>query len=168
MAPVRALAAATALLLLTGCSVAGRAADLPTAAVAVAPCVETTANPAAARPPVLAGTTSLWFGRDDLWVGLADYPPAVEGSALVLKFPWVTLVKNAPTDTLGAPAVSATRNDAPGEAEVVLGGYTRSFGTGDLAFWPSSVRFPDPGCWTVSGRLADTDVEFVVGVTAPR
>lgn len=172
MASARALACAAALLVLGGCSIADEPADPPTTAPAVAataPCAETPASPKGDRPRTLAGTTSSWSGRDDLWVGLPDYPPTTTpGQALLLRFPWVTLERGAPTAGRGAPAVSARRNDAPGEVAAVLGPYTRSFGTGDLAFWPASVEFPSAGCWTVTGRLASTTVEIVVDVTAPR
>lgn len=172
MALIRALASATALLVLTGCTVAARSTAPPptTAASAAAPCIETTAIPAHERPPVLADTTLLWYGRANLWVAMADYPPKMDGSTMVLRFPWVTLEQRSPTPTpeLGAPTVSARRTDAPGEAGGVVGEYTQTFGSGDLSFWPSSVGFPAAGCWTVSGRTGDTVVEFVVDVEAPR
>jgi hypothetical protein len=150
-----------------GCSTAGEPAEQLPPATAAAPCAETAATPPAARPPALAATTSAWFGQGDLWVGLPDYPPAAQGDALVLKFPVVTLVDGLPTASLGAPTVTAVRTDAAGEAPGQVGGFAQAFGTADLSFWPASVAFPAPGCWTITGLLAAESVQFTVSVEEP-
>jgi hypothetical protein len=149
-----------------GCSTAGERAELPPATVA-APCAETAATPPAARPAALASTTSGWFGQGDLWVGIPDYPPAAQGDALVLKFPVVTLVDGVPTASRGAPTVTAVRADSAGEAPGQVGGFAQAFGTAGLSFWPASVAFPAPGCWTVTGLLAAESVQFTVLVEEP-
>jgi hypothetical protein len=38
-------------------------------------------------------------------------------------------------------------------------------GYGDLGFQASSVIFPTPGCWEVTGRVNDASVTFVTKVT---
>jgi hypothetical protein len=159
--------AAAMLMLCGGCAMAGERSEPPPAAAIAAPCAETVATPVADRPPALATTTSPWFGQGDIWVGLPDYPPAARGSALVLKFPVVTLVRGVPTSSRGAPVVTAARTDAAGEAPGQVGGFSRAFGTGELSFWPASVVFPEPGCWTVTGLLAAESVEFTVSVEGP-
>ncbi|TWF77108.1 hypothetical protein FHX44_113012 [Pseudonocardia hierapolitana] len=166
MPPFRALTAAAVLALCGGCSAAGGPADLPAAAVA-APCAETAPTPPADRPPALAATTSNWYGQGDLWVALPDYPPVPQGDALVLKFPMVTLVDGLPTASRGAPAVTAVRADAAGAAPGQVGGFAQAFGTTDLSFWPASVAFPSPGCWTVTGLLAAESVQFTMSVEEP-
>lgn len=163
MRPFRALAVAAVLTLCGGCSMVGEPAELPPATVA-APCAETVATPSAARPAALAATASEWFGQGDLWMGLPDYPPTAQGDALVLKFPVVTLVEGIPTASRGAPVVTAVRADAEGEAPGQVGGFAQAFGTTDLSFWPASVAFPSPGCWTVTGLLAAEAVQFTVSV----
>ncbi|HYH32819.1 MAG TPA: hypothetical protein VD903_20800 [Pseudonocardia sp.] len=167
MPPLRALAAVAALTICTGCSMTDEA-PAPAAVVPVTvPCAETEATPIADRPPVLAATTRPWFGQDDLWVGLPDYPPDAQGDALVLRFPMVTLAQGAPTDERGAPVVTAERADSAGEAPGRVGVYSRAYGTDALSFWPVSVVFPDPGCWTVSGLLGTASLQFTVSVERP-
>jgi len=163
---LRALTVAAALGLCGGCSTAGERAELPPA-TAAGPCAETVATPPAARPAALSATTSDWFGQGDIWVGLPDYPPAAQGDALVLKFPVVTLVDGLPTASRGAPTVTAVRSDDAVEAPGQVGGFAQSFGTAELSFWPASVAFPSPGCWTVTGLLAAESVQFTVSVEEP-
>ncbi len=149
-----------------GCSTAAEPAELPPVTVPIR-CAETVATPPTARPDALAGSTSNWFGLGDIWVGLPDYPPTRQGDALVLKFPLVTLVEGLPTASRGAPVVTAVRADAAGVAPGQVGGFAQAFGTADLSFWPASVAFPSPGCWTVTGRLAAEAVQFTVSVEEP-
>ena len=167
MRPFRALPAAAALMLCGGCSTADEATEPPPAVSIAAPCTETVATPATARPPALAESTSPWFGQGDLWVGLPDYPPTAQGEALVLRFPVVTLAGGVPTSQRGAPVVTASRTDAEGEAPGQVGEFSPTFGTHDLAFWPVSVAFPEPGCWEVTGTLGAASVQFTVSVEAP-
>ncbi|TQM06507.1 hypothetical protein [Pseudonocardia kunmingensis] len=167
MPSLRVLAAAAALLLCGGCATTEAPPAAPAAAPAPAHCAETTATPTGERPPALASSTSGWFGQDDLWVGLPDYPPAAQGDALVLRFPVVTLDDGAPTDERGAPVVTAERVDAAGEAPGQVGAFAHAYGTGELSFWPASVVFPDPGCWAVTGLLGTASLQFTVAVAAP-
>lgn len=163
-----ALAAVAGLVLLCcGCSTAEPATLQTATAAAPMNCAETAATPAGERPPLLAGTTGSWFGASDLWVGLPDHPAAVTGEAIVLKFPWVTLNPDQPTSELGVPLVGATKPGVVTPVPASFGTYTQSYGTGGLAFWPATIEFPEEGCWTVTGSLGATTVQFVVKVTAP-
>lgn len=173
MPPFRVLAAAAALALCTGCTIAdtpagaGREpAQAPAVTAPAARCAETSSTPANARPPVLAESTSPWLGQGDLWAAVPDYPANAnaDGSGLVLKFPLVTLANGTPTPALGPPAVSATRVDAPGDATGQVGGFASSFGAGALSFWPASVDLPAAGCWAITGTLGAAVVQFVVDV----
>lgn len=143
-----------------------RSAAPPAATTVPMRCTETTATPLDGRPSALAETTAAWFGQGDLWVGLPD-DPAAQGDTLVLKFPIVTLADGEPTSDLGPPAVTATRADAPGDVTGSVGGFSRAFGTGELAFWPATVAFPAPGCWTVTSTIGATAVQYVVRVDRP-
>jgi hypothetical protein len=100
-------------------------------------------------------------------VALPDYPPVPQGDALVLKFPMVTLVDGVPTTSRGAPAVTAVRADAAGAVPGQVGGFAQAFGTDDLSFWPASMAFPSPGCWTVTALLAAESVQFTMSVEEP-
>lgn len=175
MASSRALAAIVMLLVpvivgSTGCALGSRTSapvTPPAAPTATVRCTETTATPPDGRPAVIAETTRAWFGQGDLWVGLPDYPAITQGDSLVLRFPWVTVANGIPTSELGPPSVTASRSDAPGDATGQVGGFTRAFGTGELTFWPATMAFPAPGCWTVTGTLGATSVQFVVRVDRP-
>jgi hypothetical protein len=166
MRSFRALTAAAVLTLCGGCSVAGGPAELPAAAVA-APCAETAPTPPPERPPALAANTSNWYGQGDLWVALPDYPPVPQGDALVLKFPMVTLVDGLPTASRGVRPYGGDGGCAAGEAPGQVSGFAQAFGTTDLSFWPASVAFPSPGCWTVTGLLAAESVQFTLSVEEP-
>jgi hypothetical protein len=157
---------AAVVLICGGCSTAADPAELPRA-TAAAPCAETAATPPAARPAALTATTSDWFGQGDLWFGIPDHPPSAQGDTLVLKFPVVTLVDGMPTASRGAPTVTAARADSAGEAPGHVGGFAQAFGTADLSFWPASVAFPAPGCWTITGLLAAESLQFTVLVEEP-
>jgi hypothetical protein len=155
------------LLLCCGCATAEPATLAPVGTPAPANCAETEATPASARPEVLATSTNLWFGADDLWVGLPDHAPTAQGDELVLKFPWVTLERGDPTSEMGPPQVSATRTGVATPVPASIGAYSETYGTGKLSFWPATIEFPGAGCWTVTGALGTTTVQFVVRVTAP-
>jgi hypothetical protein len=165
---VRVATVAAAGLLLTACQTAAEQTGMTPLITSAPPtCTETAATPAAGRPDMLATTTGSWYGATDLWVGLPEHPATVEGDALVLKFPWVTLDGDEPTSELGAPQVSASSTDTPAPIPATFADYARTFGTGDLAFWPATIKFPSAGCWTVTGQLAETTVQFTVEVAAP-
>lgn len=166
MRAVRAIAGIGLVLLLGGCGAVQQAtAEAPVVAKPV--CSPTAATPASARPKVLAGSTGSWYGSADLWVGLPDHPATVNGNMIELKFPWVTLDQDTPSQALGAPEVSAARTNPSTPVAATFSGYARAFGTGNLAFWPATIDFPAPGCWTVTGRMKSTTVQFVIEVKSP-
>lgn len=163
-----ALAAVVGLVLLcSGCSTVEPVALATAEAAAPAACTESVATPAGDRPAALATSTLGWFGASDLWVGLPDHRGTAQGEAVVLKFPWVTLQADKPTSALGAPQVTATKAGVVTPVAAGFGTYSQSYGTGSLAFWPATIEFPSPGCWTVTGVLGATTVEFVLKVAVP-
>jgi hypothetical protein len=167
MRTFRASVGLGALLLLAACGVAQEAAVAPPVALPKPTCTKTAATPGAQRPALLAGTTGSWYGSADLWVGLPDHPATAHEGSIELRFPWVTLAGDKPSQDIGKPEVSAARSGAPNPVTATFTAYSRAFGTGNLAFWPSAIEFPDAGCWTVTGRLKNTTVQFVVDVKAP-
>lgn len=163
-----ALATVVGLLLLCcGCSTIEPVALTTAGASAPATCTESVATPAGSRPPSLATSTLKWYGAADLWVGLPDHRGTARGEAVVLKFPWVTLQGDKPTSALGSPQVTATKTGVATPVAAGFGAYSQSYGTGSLAFWPATIEFPSPGCWTVTGVHGATTVEFVLKVAAP-
>jgi hypothetical protein len=163
----RAIAGLSAVLFLAACGTAVPQVAAAPVGVAKPPCTKTAATPANQRPAVLAGTTGSWYGSGDLWVGLPDHAAGASGGNIELKFPWVTLNGDKPSQDMGLPEVSAAETGAAKTVNASFSDYARAFGTGDLAFWPSTLEFPEPGCWTVTGRLKSTTVQFVVDVKAP-
>jgi hypothetical protein len=73
--------------------------------------------------------------------------------ALGMKFGWQRGVR-------GRLSIEGRRLDAaaPALRSEVLNGY------GDLGFQSSYVIFPTPGCWEVTGRVADASVTFITRV----
>jgi hypothetical protein len=163
MRAFRAIAGLSAVLIVAGCGTTDQSVALTPAAVKPV-CSKTAATPANQRPAVLASTTGSWYGSGDLWVGLPERPAATNGPAVELKFPWVTLDGAKPSQAMGLPEVSASRAGESSPVKATFADYARAFGTGDLAFWPSTLNFPEAGCWTVTGRSKTTTVQFVVDV----
>ena len=105
-----------------------------------------------------------FFGTDRLSVAL-QYPdttvvfrPGGPGTilpdgSLSMKFGWLRNLR-------GALAIDGRRLDAPAEPlrASIPTGY------GDMGFQATALIFPTPGCWEVTGRIADETVTFVVRV----
>ena len=165
----------------SGCSTAGSApsgspasatapsSQSPTRPVGVCPTTTSsgTATPPASlgyRPPPPVSYVKDWYGNDALWVML---PPTGKlpvtsrdpDGRLGTKFPWYRLAS-------GEVQVTAERLDGP------TGNFNADVGTvpeyGDRGFAPSMLYWSAPGCWRVTGRLADKELTFVVVVTAPQ
>jgi hypothetical protein len=101
-----------------------------------------------------------WYGDDQLWVDLGEfYSPARVGDAVVVKHAWWT-VDSSGDATLegGPPTVRATRLDGPGRGVATLRGHSDD----GQSWWPAVLRFPEPGCWLVTGTRDDTVVRVVV------
>jgi len=73
--------------------------------------------------------------------------------ALGMKFPWQRGVR-------GRLTIEGRRldGDAPPLRSEVNNGY------GDIGFQATYVIFPTPGCWEVTGRVADASVTFITRV----
>jgi hypothetical protein len=70
-----------------------------------------------------------------------------------MKFPWQRGIS-------GRLTIEGRRldADAPPLRSEVLSGY------GDRGFQSSYIIFPTPGCWEVTGRVADASVTFITTV----
>ena len=94
-----------------------------------------------------------------LWPeGMVVFKPGGPGfitpaGALGMKFPWQRGIS-------GRLKIDGRRLDAdapPLRSEV-------PFGYGDRGFQSSYIIFPTPGCWEVTGRVADASVTFITEV----
>lgn len=102
------------------------------------------------------------FGNGKLWTtlwpdGVINIRPSdvsADGSFGV-KWPWL----HAP-DVTGPLTIAGRRLDAPAPAlqSTIPDGY----GHTPVGFQPSAIVFPTPGCWQVTGKMADTSLTFEV------
>lgn len=101
-----------------------------------------------------------WYGGDGLWVDLAGFfQPARAGDTVQVRHGWWTVDSTgAATLGLGAPDVRATRLDGPGREVPTLRDRSDERG----GWWAAVFRFPEPGCWLVTGELDDAVVRVVV------
>jgi hypothetical protein len=105
------------------------------------------------------GNRQISVGPFGLWPdGTVVFKPGGPGfitpdGALGMKFGWQRGVR-------GQLKIEGRRIDAPAPAlrSEVNNGY------GDIGFHASYVIFPAPGCWEVTGRVADASVTFVTRV----
>jgi hypothetical protein len=94
------------------------------------------------------GPQGFWYGNDALWVILR-----VDGVFSSTKFGWWRVAQ-------GQLHVAGKRLDAPApplQARV-------ADGYGDTGFQGGPLEFPTPGCWEVTGSIADKTLSFVVNV----
>jgi hypothetical protein len=101
-----------------------------------------------------------FYGDDQLWVDLAEFyqPARVDDSVLVKHAWWTVDSSGATTLEGGPPTVRATRLDGPGREVATVSGYSDD----SSSWWPTVLRFPEQGCWLVTGELDETVVRVVV------
>jgi hypothetical protein len=93
-----------------------------------------------------------WLPPDGIVVFKPGGPGFVlEDGALSMKFGWWRLRR-------GQLAILGQRLDGPAPAmrASIPNGY------GDIGFQATALIFPTPGCWAVTARLGDTNLNFVV------
>jgi len=140
---------------LVGCTVA---APTPTA---VAACNVTSPNgltpPARPADPQGYGNGRLWTS---LWTNgvvifKAGGPGAMnDDGSLEMKWPWDR------GDGVGQLVITGRRLDAPGPP--LRSSVNQSYG--DTGFQPSTLIFPSPGCWEVTGTVGSAALTFVTSV----
>jgi hypothetical protein len=133
--------------------------DRDAESAAAAGCVPTIANGNA--PPGEAGSDR-HHGNGKLWTvlwpnGIVRPDPSwvrPDGSIQV-KFPWWRGVE-------GPLTISGRRADRGiGRASATI-----PHGYGTIGFQASTIRFPAPGCWSITGRVGATKLTFVVELAA--
>jgi hypothetical protein len=111
------------------------------------------------RPPDphTASFSSWWYEGDGIWAGLA---PPYEGRWFAgepaLKVLWYS-------DVAGELRISGTRLDGSSGALSVdiPSGYEQ------VAYQPSAILVPEPGCWEVSGSVGHSTLRVVAEVLGP-
>jgi len=108
-------------------------------------------DPPLTPPQSITTKAQRWYGNDAVWIVL----PA-NGTMSSSKFGWWRIVP-------GQLTVEGRRLDAPAPPleSSVPSGY------GDIGFQASGIIFPTTGCWEVIGKVADTELRFVVSVIPP-
>jgi hypothetical protein len=99
----------------------------------------------------------IWYGNDALWTRLPPtgvLPALGEADSLSTKFPWWRIIP-------GRLTLQARRLDGPSDG---FSGESPSSGYGALGFIPSGLRWPDTGCWQVTGTVSGHSLTFTVWV----
>ena len=116
-------------------------------------CPVTRPDPALRPPPDAVGGTELlanqiWYGNEALWLILPADGVAHSGKVMW----WRTAT--------GLLAIAGRRLDGPAPplAAQIPDGY------GETGFQATGVDFPTPGCWEVTGTVAQRVLRFVVAV----
>ena len=133
-----------------------------------ATCPTTAEDSASALPTSLPDDDELmWHGEGQLWVELANFTHPVDrqDGSLRVKYAWWTSDPSGEALGIGPPIVSAEPLHGGDVVVASFGGYA-SAGTGEDVFswWPTTLDFPEPGCWKLTGRLNETTVNAVVEV----
>ncbi len=108
------------------------------------------------RPPDAntAGFTQTWYGNDLLWAGLA---PPYKGKwfASSVKVLWWRSVS-------GKLTIKGRRLDsaAPPVTAFIPDGY------GQTGYQATGIDIPTPGCWEITGKVANQELRFVVAVAS--
>ena len=119
--------------------------------------VPPSAVPEAASKPILDGSSNpelaraqlSMYGNDAIWVTI----PRGRVSPMDVKLPTVRLIE-------GALTASGRRIDGPAPpAEFAI-----PEGYGAIGFQALGIRFPTPGCWEVTQRVADQELRFTLWV----
>ena len=96
------------------------------------------------------------YGNDALWVVIPTdgtvRPGGDSSRGIKAKFPTVRLRPG----TLSATAARLDGAAPPAEVHIPDGYYT--------SFQAFGVTFPTPGCWQITERVADSELQFVVRV----
>lgn len=153
--PKAALLAPLVVIFIAGCTMTGPTVT-PTQPTTLPTTQANTSCPATpfttTRPPDAntAGFTQTWYGNDALWAGLA---PPYQGKWFVgdLKVLWWH-------NDSGKLTITGRRLDgaAPPMDAFIPDGY------GQIGYQATGIEIPTPGCWEITGTVANRDLRFVV------
>ena len=104
-----------------------------------------------------------WFGTDQLWTYLPSNGIWGQGEkTLWFREEWSHYPRWIPDETASKLTITARRLDAPTPPPEISAGPT--FNRDWKAFMLGGINFPTPGCWEITGRYEDAEVQFVVWV----
>lgn len=104
-----------------------------------------------------------WFGTDKLWTYLPSNGISGQGEkTLWFREEWSHYNGWIPDENALKLTITARRLDAPTPPPEISAGPT--FNRDWKAFMLGGINFPTPGCWEITGRYEDAEVQFVVWV----
>ena len=112
--------------------------------------------------PYLANGVN-WFGTDGLWTFLPNDGIWGQGEKTFwFREEWGHYHRWIPDEIAMKLTITARRLDAPTPPPEISAGptFTRDW----KAFMLGGISFPTPGCWEITGRYEDAEVQFVVWV----
>lgn len=106
---------------------------------------------------------AFWFGTDTLWTTLMSDGISGQGEkSFWFSQEWSHYRSWIPDKVATKLTITARRLDAPVPPPEISAGptFTRDW----KAFMLGGISFPTPGCWEITGRYEDAEVQFVVWV----
>lgn len=114
-------------------------------------------------PPRPYLANGAWFGSDRLWTLLPGDGIWGQGEkTLWFREEWGHYHQWIPDQIAMKLTITARRLDAPTPPPEISAGPT--FNRDWKAFMLGGISFPTPGCWEITGRYEDAEVQFVVWV----
>lgn len=113
--------------------------------------------------PYLTGKGANWFGTDMLWTILPSDGIWGQGEKTFwFREEWSRYPHWIPAELASKLSITARRVDASSPPPEISAGptFTRDWN----AFMLGGINFPTPGCWEITGRYEDAEVQFVVWV----
>jgi hypothetical protein len=106
---------------------------------------------------------AFWFGTDTLWTTLMGDGISGQGEkSFWFSQEWSHYRSWIPDEIAKKLTITARRLDAPTPPPEISAGPT--FNQDWKAFMLGGISFPTPGCWEITGRYEDAEVQFVVWV----
>lgn len=184
-APVELVVLCSALLVIAGCTTAtsenrgAPASRSPRAAGTATPATCSVTEPTRTGVPADVAEQGYGdvFGEGRLWVGAwwtdGENLDQVRSKGLAdeeypyrEKYPTWTVQHGEVSAAAGAPQVSVTRVDTPGQGDGGVGGYgtARQDDTTVFHWWPTVVGFSENGCWRVTETVGEDSITYVVRI----
>jgi hypothetical protein len=104
-----------------------------------------------------------WFGTDKLWTYIPSNGISGQGEKTMwFREEWSRYNHWIPDESASKLTITARRLDATTPAPEISAGptFTRDW----KAFMLGGINFPTPGCWEITGRYEDAQVQYVVWV----
>jgi len=113
--------------------------------------------PGTERVPLIGG---YFFGTPNLWVWVLHNPVSMFGEKVV----WGSQGYDAKADRRPALTITLRRLDPPGPAVAIDGNAAGSSSEHWESFIMTGVKFPDTGCYEITGRFQGEELRIVYWV----